>query len=129
MTAEWIDGVRLSNRPAIRQLMGEDSQYTSAYSSSPSSVELSPAEELADAATASLPVTQAPLKGGVKAVMQTMVELFSAQMFNWGWVHCDPHPGNVIIREHPTKPGKPQLVLLDHGLYVRVEVRLLPVLL
>ncbi|KAG8215826.1 ABC1 family-domain-containing protein [Butyriboletus roseoflavus] len=61
------------------------------------------------------------LKGGVKSIMQTMVELFSAQMFSWGWVHCDPHPGNIIIRPHPSNPGYPQLVLLDHGLYVRVE--------
>ncbi|RDB24088.1 ABC1 family protein C10F6.14c [Hypsizygus marmoreus] len=99
MTAEWIEGVRLSDRPAIRALMGE------ADPGSPSP----------------LPQTTKPLKGGVKAIMQIMVELFSAQMFNWGWVHCDPHPGNVIIRPHPTRPGLPQLVLIDHGLYVGVE--------
>lgn len=29
------------------------------------------------------------------------VELFSAQMFDWGFVHCDPHPGNIIIRARP----------------------------
>jgi len=37
------------------------------------------------------------LKGGVKAIMQTMVDLFSAQMFEMGWVHCDPHPGMPTI--------------------------------
>lgn len=95
MTAEWIEGVRLSDRPAIRELMGEGDSTTISHA--------------------------APLKGGVKAIMQVMVELFSAQMFNWGWVHCDPHPGNVIIRPHPTRPGIPQLVLIDHGLYVGVE--------
>jgi len=52
--------------------------------------------------------------------MQTMVELFSAQMFEWGWVHCDPHPGNVLVRPSPSNPSRPQLVLLDHGLYVRI---------
>lgn len=31
----------------------------------------------------------------------------------------DPHPGNLLVREHPTRPGKPQLVLLDHGLYIQ----------
>ncbi|KAG5652944.1 hypothetical protein H0H81_003021 [Sphagnurus paluster] len=98
MTAEWIEGVRLSDRSAIRALMGESDGTTPAHPS--------------------------PLKGGVKGVMQVMVELFSAQMFNWGWVHCDPHPGNVIIRPHPKKPTKPQLVLIDHGLYVEVEERL-----
>ncbi|KAF5378111.1 hypothetical protein D9615_007627 [Tricholomella constricta] len=103
MTAEWIEGVRLSDRPAIRALMGEPNSGHGSTASSPSSMPTK------------------PLKGGVKAVMQVMVELFSAQMFDWGWVHCDPHPGNVIIRPHPKKPTHPQLVLIDHGLYVAVE--------
>ncbi|KAG6833288.1 hypothetical protein H0H87_008919 [Tephrocybe sp. NHM501043] len=102
MTAEWIEGVRLSDRPGIRALMGEPNPLDS-----PSSL------------PSSMPTK--PLKGGAKAIMQVMVELFSAQMFDWGWVHCDPHPGNVIIRPHPSKPSKPQLVLIDHGLYVAVE--------
>ncbi|KAG5641491.1 hypothetical protein DXG03_005102, partial [Asterophora parasitica] len=106
MTAEWIEGVRLSDRPAIRALMGESNSGIDQVTSPPS---------------ATLPAT--PLKGGVKAIMQIMVELFSAQMFDWGWVHCDPHPGNVIIRPHPKKPAMPQLVLIDHGLYVAVEDR------
>lgn len=104
LTAEWIDGVRLSDRAAIRRLMGEENQAASASSSRiHSSLE------------------GVRLKGGVKSIMQTMVELFSAQMFSWGWVHCDPHPGNIIVRPHPSNPRIPQLVLLDHGLYVRVE--------
>ncbi|EGN97200.1 hypothetical protein SERLA73DRAFT_110371 [Serpula lacrymans var. lacrymans S7.3] len=102
MTAEWIDGVRLSDRGAIRRLMGESD-------SSMSIVKLSSDLE------------GVQLNGGLKAIMQTMVELFSAQMFNWGWVHCDPHPGNIIIRPHPSDHRRPQLVLLDHGLYVRVS--------
>ncbi|KAI6831252.1 ABC1-domain-containing protein [Hortaea werneckii] len=48
--------------------------------------------------------------------MQTMTDLFSAQMFLWGIVHCDPHPGNIFIRRLPS--GKPELVLIDHGLYI-----------
>ncbi|KAF8063508.1 ABC1 family-domain-containing protein [Lyophyllum atratum] len=103
MTAEWIDGVRLSDRPAIRALMGESK----------------PGDEITTNLPPNMPAK--PLKGGVKAIMQVMVELFSAQMFNWGWVHCDPHPGNVIIRPHPKKPRVPQLVLIDHGLYVSVD--------
>lgn len=59
-------------------------------------------------------------KGGLglstKDVMTTMVDLFSAQIFKWGVVHCDPHPGNIFIRRLPN--GKPELVLIDHGLYV-----------
>lgn len=104
LTAEWIDGVRLSDRVAIRRLMGEENQSAIASSSG-----IHPSLE------------GVRLKGGVASIMQTMVELFSAQMFNWGWVHCDPHPGNIIIRPHPSNPKYPQLVLLDHGLYVRVK--------
>ncbi|KAF9220569.1 ABC1-domain-containing protein [Gyrodon lividus] len=100
LTAEWIDGVRLSDLVAIRRLMGrEDLPIPGIYP----------------------PLEGVRLKGGVKLIMQTMVELFSAQMFSWGWVHCDPHPGNIIIRPHPSNPTHPQLVLLDHGLYVRVR--------
>ena len=62
-------------------------------------------------------------KGGLgvqlKDVMTIMVDLFSAQMFLWGWVHCDPHPGNIFIRRLPS--GKPELVLIDHGLYIHLE--------
>lgn len=104
LTAEWIDGVRLSDRVAIRKLMGEEHQAAVAPSS-----RIHPSLE------------GVCLKGGVKSIMQTMVELFSAQMFSWGWVHCDPHPGNIIVRPHPSNPKYPQLVLLDHGLYVRVK--------
>ena len=55
----------------------------------------------------------------LKDVMTTMIDLFSAQMFLWGWVHCDPHPGNIFIRRLPS--GKPELVLIDHGLYVHMK--------
>lgn len=51
-----------------------------------------------------------------KDVMTTMVDLFSAQIYKWGVVHCDPHPGNIFIRRLPS--GKPELVLIDHGLYL-----------
>lgn len=44
----------------------------------------------------------------LKDVMSTMVNLFSAQMFLWGWVHCDPHPGNVFVRRKPN--GSAELV-------------------
>jgi len=62
-------------------------------------------------------------KGGLglslKDVMSEMIDLFSAQMFLWGWVHCDPHPGNIFIRRLPS--GKPELVLIDHGLYIHMR--------
>ncbi|KAK8099372.1 uncharacterized protein PG998_012613 [Apiospora kogelbergensis] len=59
-------------------------------------------------------------KGGLgltgKEVMTTIVDLFSAQIFKWGVVHCDPHPGNIFIRRLPS--GHAEVVLIDHGLYV-----------
>uniref|UniRef100_A0AC11EUR7 AarF domain containing kinase 5 n=1 Tax=Ovis aries TaxID=9940 RepID=A0AC11EUR7_SHEEP len=36
-------------------------------------------------------------------------------IFYTGFIHSDPHPGNVLVRKGPD--GKAQLVLLDHGLY------------
>uniref|UniRef100_A0A1B6HVX0 ABC1 atypical kinase-like domain-containing protein n=1 Tax=Homalodisca liturata TaxID=320908 RepID=A0A1B6HVX0_9HEMI len=40
---------------------------------------------------------------------------FSEQIFHTGFVHADPHPGNVLVRQGTDKDT--QLVLLDHGLY------------
>ncbi|PWA56293.1 ABC2-like protein [Artemisia annua] len=48
---------------------------------------------------------------------------FAEMMFKHGFVHCDPHAANLLVRTLPSsKRGifgrrKPQLVLLDHGLY------------
>ncbi|GME76873.1 unnamed protein product [[Candida] boidinii] len=55
------------------------------------------------------------------------------QVFSWGVVHCDPHPGNMIVRfkdngSHTNNTGilnwftnntkkNTELVLLDHGLF------------
>ncbi|KAI8801160.1 ABC1 family-domain-containing protein [Cladochytrium replicatum] len=52
-------------------------------------------------------------------VVETMVDVFSDQIFNRGFVHGDPHQGNILVRPNPSNPKRPQLVLLDHGLYVR----------
>ena len=115
-----MEGVRLSDRTAVRHLMGESVDEPPSHLASPP-LDLLPSCLRSTSSYPHLPLNlPAPLKGGMKAVMQTMVELFSAQMFEWGWVHCDPHPGNVIIRPDPSRPGHPQLVLIDHGLYVEV---------
>lgn len=116
MTAEWISGVRLSDRNGIRLLMAENNDPVVVQATVPSFVDTSE-----DNAPPSFSFPPTPLKGGVRYVMQIMVELFSAQMFSWGWCHADPHPGNIIIRPNPHDPTLPQLVLLDHGLYVRAD--------
>lgn len=46
-----------------------------------------------------------------------LFETFGQQIFQFGFVHADPHPGNVFIRR---LEGKTQLVLIDHGLYQHV---------
>jgi predicted unusual protein kinase regulating ubiquinone biosynthesis (AarF/ABC1/UbiB family) len=35
------------------------------------------------------------------------------------FVHCDPHFANMMVRKD--SKGRPQLVLLDHGLYKQIE--------
>lgn len=41
--------------------------------------------------------------------------LYSEMIFCRGYVHSDPHPGNVLVSKMPT--GDAQIILLDHGLY------------
>ncbi|PKK75131.1 ABC1-domain-containing protein [Rhizophagus irregularis] len=56
-------------------------------------------------------------------VMKTTIDIFASQIFVTGFVHADPHPGNVFVRPHPNKSKKYyQIVLIDHGLYVEESV-------
>ncbi|KAJ1675247.1 hypothetical protein EV182_001637, partial [Spiromyces aspiralis] len=54
-------------------------------------------------------------------VSQQLGKVFSEMIFNHGFVHCDPHPGNILIRAVDPRisgHGYPfDIVLLDHGLY------------
>lgn len=52
--------------------------------------------------------------------------IYSRMIFSHGFVHCDPHPGNVLVnpvgeKTKKTKDREFQIVLLDHGLY-QVEI-------
>ncbi|XP_013402871.1 uncharacterized aarF domain-containing protein kinase 5-like [Lingula anatina] len=51
----------------------------------------------------------------LKDVDYKLVQCFADQIFLSGFVHADPHPGNIFIRKG--RDGKAELVLLDHGLY------------
>lgn len=44
-----------------------------------------------------------------------LINAFAEQIFHTGFVHADPHPGNVLIRH--SKHGGAEIVILDHGLY------------
>lgn len=133
MTTEWIEGVRLWDKNAItRPWRGGWWQGSPGCQGTP----LDEAPRASNRPTLrdpNVPNTRVKPdrdywrgfnnKGGLgvslKQVMTTMVDLFSAQMFLWGWVHCDPHPGNIFVRRTPS--GKPELVLIDHGLYVHMD--------
>lgn len=128
MTAEWIEGVRLWDKDAItRSWRGGwrqgspgchgtpmDPPKTNPQSQNPQAEQLKPERKHWKGQN-----NRGGLGLSLKDVMTTMVDLFSAQMFLWGWVHCDPHPGNIFIRRKPS--GKPELVLIDHGLYIHMD--------
>mmetsp|Transcript_11245 Transcript_11245/g.24343 ORF Transcript_11245/g.24343 Transcript_11245/m.24343 type:complete len:261 (+) Transcript_11245:184-966(+) len=56
-----------------------------------------------------------------REVAKLISSVFNSQIFDDGFVHCDPHEANVLLREHPSKKGKPQMVLVDHGLYKTLD--------
>ncbi|KAF7623467.1 ABC1 domain-containing protein [Meloidogyne graminicola] len=49
-------------------------------------------------------------------VCRMLGKLYSEMIFKDGYVHADPHPGNILIRLKPN--GNEEIILLDHGLYV-----------
>ncbi|XP_076062664.1 putative aarF domain-containing protein kinase 5 isoform X3 [Oratosquilla oratoria] len=51
----------------------------------------------------------------MKDVDEKIISAFAEQIFHTGFVHADPHPGNILIR--PSLHGGAEIVLLDHGLY------------
>ncbi|BAT14415.1 Os11g0549686, partial [Oryza sativa Japonica Group] len=52
-------------------------------------------------------------------VAETLIELFGEMIFVHGFVHGDPHPGNILVS--PQGQGKFSLVLLDHGIYKELD--------
>lgn len=131
MTAEWIEGVRLWDKETLTApwkggrggspgCHGAPLDPPNAQSLFPKNLTHTLGERIKPERTF---WKGADGKGGLgvrlKDVMTTMVDLFSAQMFIWGCVHCDPHPGNIFARRLPS--GKPELVLIDHGLYIELK--------
>lgn len=41
--------------------------------------------------------------------------LYSRMIFINGFVHSDPHPGNILVKQ--SDKGECDIILLDHGLY------------
>lgn len=129
MTAEWIEGVRLWDKDGItKSWHGGWRQGSPGADGKPLVAQNMPRPSNPRDYYDHLKPDRSSWKGrdgkgglglSLKEVMTTMVDLFSAQMFLWGYVHCDPHPGNIFIRRKPN--GHSELVLIDHGLYVNMS--------
>jgi ubiquinone biosynthesis protein len=59
------------------------------------------------------------------AVARLLNDVYAEQMLRLGWLHADPHPGNLLVQ--PGSDG-PRLVLLDHGLTVPLPPALIATL-
>lgn len=47
-------------------------------------------------------------------------QLYSEMIFNTGFVHSDPHPGNILVHKSPNSK-RLHIILLDHGLYANLS--------
>lgn len=62
-----------------------------------------------------------------KEVAKLVSQAFAEMMFKHGFVHCDPHAANLLVRPLPSSKRsilgkrKPQLIILDHGLYKELD--------
>ncbi|KAF2787566.1 ABC1-domain-containing protein [Melanomma pulvis-pyrius CBS 109.77] len=135
MTAEWIEGVRLWDKEAITNSW-QGGWHTGSAGAGGTALPTVPAHNTKFDTRVPPDAPKNELfkpdrtswrgkdgKGGLgvslKTTMNTIVDLFSAQIFLWGIVHCDPHPGNIFVRRLPN--GNPEVVLIDHGLYIRMD--------
>ncbi|KAM0816558.1 putative ABC1 atypical kinase-like domain-containing protein [Seiridium cardinale] len=129
LVTEWIEGVRLWDKAATtgRWIGGHNQGSPGVHGAklSPPDMDEIRRKLRENPETDNLKPNRETWKGrngkaglglSSKEVMTTIVDLFSAQIFKWGTVHCDPHPGNIFIRRLPS--GKAEVVLIDHGLYV-----------
>ena len=53
----------------------------------------------------------------IREVDRKMVSAFAQQLFHTGFVHADPHPGNLLVRKKSVADAGAEIVILDHGLY------------
>ncbi|XP_021863080.2 uncharacterized protein [Spinacia oleracea] len=62
-------------------------------------------------------------KSGIdpRKVAKALMEVFADMIFIHGFVHGDPHPGNILVSPNGQKGFT--LVLLDHGMYKKLDER------
>lgn len=51
----------------------------------------------------------------MKEIGKTFSNVIIKMIHKYGFVHADPHSGNLLVRKD--QKGKDELILLDHGLY------------
>ncbi|XP_010937009.1 uncharacterized protein [Elaeis guineensis] len=56
-----------------------------------------------------------------KKVAKALMEVFAEMIFVHGFLHGDPHPGNILVS--PEGRHGFSLVLLDHGIYIELDER------
>lgn len=55
----------------------------------------------------------------LKELSNLISESFNRMIFKEGFVHADPHPGNLFVRQN--SKGEALLVILDHGIYTELS--------
>lgn len=55
----------------------------------------------------------------LKELSRLISEVFIRMIFKEGFIHADPHPGNLFVRK--AKDGNIELVILDHGIYTVLD--------
>jgi aarF domain-containing kinase len=58
-----------------------------------------------------------------REVGRLLVDVFAEMIYCHGVLHADPHAGNMMVVPSPAGKNKPQIVLLDHGLYRTLDER------
>ncbi|KAK0613152.1 ABC1 family-domain-containing protein [Bombardia bombarda] len=98
LTTEWIEGIRLWDKEAMTKpwLGGHGKGSVGVHGA-----QLDP-----------------PDMGAIRRELRENPnsQSLKPERTEWKGLHCDPHPGNIFIRRLPS--GMPELVLIDHGLYV-----------
>ena len=46
-------------------------------------------------------------KDGALQAAEILVDVFGKMIFLYGHVHCDAHPGNIMVRANPKDPSRP----------------------
>jgi aarF domain-containing kinase len=55
----------------------------------------------------------------LREVANLVSQTFAQMIFKDGFVHADPHPGNLLVTKDDK--GKTKIVLLDHGVYTTLS--------